>query len=164
MQGPPSHEQWDAVAVRTGQPKVEICHRPFWTSDPFWTDRSRFPAPADVQEFSGIAPVTKQSGNTRVVHRRYACPKFHRQTLLEWVGQTITRSLWSKAYYQQQRAKGVSHYTALRALAYKWLRIIWRCWQDRTAYCEETYLKALRKSQSPLVPLIDDLILEAKNS
>lgn len=130
----------------------------------FGTDRGRFPAPADVQKFSGIAPVTKQSGNTRVVHRRYACPKFHRQTFLEWVGQTITRSIWSRAFYQQQRAKGVSHYTALRALAYKWIRIIWRCWQDKTAYCEETYLKALRKSHSPLVPLIDALTLEANKS
>ena len=129
----------------------------------FGTDRERFPKAAAVQKFTGIAPVTKQSGNTRVVHRRYACPKFHRQTLLEWAGQTITRSLWSRAYYQQQRAKGVSHYTALRALAYKWLRIIWRCWQDKTAYCEDTYLEALRKSQSPLIPLIDALTLEANN-
>jgi len=85
----------------------------------FGTDRERFPRAASVQKFSGIAPVTKQSGNMRVVHRRYACPKFHRQTFLEWVGQTITRSLWSKAYYEQQKAKGVSHYTALRTLAYK---------------------------------------------
>ena len=130
----------------------------------FGTDRSRFPAPADVQKFSGIAPVTKQSGNTRLVHRRYACPKFHRQTLLEWTGQTITRSLWSRAYYQQQRAKGVSHYTALRALAYKWIRIMWRCWQDRKPYCEQTYLDALRKNGSPLVTPIDLLLADAKNS
>jgi transposase len=120
----------------------------------FGTDRTRFQKAAAVQQYSGIAPVTKQSGKMAVVHRRYACPKFHRQTFLEWVGQTLTRSDWSRAFYDQQRDKGISHYTALRALAYKWIRIIWRCWQERKTYCEETYIEALKKHQSPLVPAI----------
>ena len=130
----------------------------------FGTDRSRFRGAGSVQRFAGIAPVTKQSGNTRLVHRRYACPKFHRQTFLEWVGQTITRSLWARAYYEQQKAKGVSHYTALRALAYKWIRIIWRCWQDRVPYCEETYIKSLTERKSPLVSLINELALPGNKS
>lgn len=130
----------------------------------FGTDRDRFRSAGSVQQFSGIAPVTKQSGNMCVVHRRYACPKFHRQTFLEWVGQTITRSLWAKAYYEQQKAKGVTHYTALRTLAYKWIRIIWRCWQDRKPYCEDTYIKALTKAKSPLVPAIRELALPVNKS
>lgn len=128
----------------------------------FGTDREKFASATEAQNFSGIAPVTKQSGNSRVIHRRYACPKFHRQTFLEWVGQTITRSVWARAFYQQQKAKGVSHYTALRALAYKWIRIIWRCWQDRKPYCEDTYIAALRRTGSPLVPRIDELITAAE--
>ncbi|MEO0414461.1 MAG: IS110 family transposase, partial [Verrucomicrobiota bacterium] len=128
----------------------------------FGTDRSKFTHASAAQNFGGISPVTKQSGNSRVIHRRYACPKFHRQTFLEWVGQTITRSIWAKAFFQQQKAKGVSHYSALRALAYKWIRIIWRCWQDRNTYCEETYIKALRSTGSPLIPSIDLLIKGGK--
>ena len=130
----------------------------------FGTDREKFETASSAQNFSGISPVTKQSGKSRVIHRRYACPKFHRQTFLEWVGQTITKSIWSKAFYLQQKAKGVSHYTALRALAYKWIRIIWRCWQDRKPYCEKTYLCALKKTGSPLIPVIDQLLAKAKNS
>jgi hypothetical protein len=64
-------------------------------------------------------------------------------------------SRWAAAYYLQQRTKGCPHHTAVRALAYKWQRVIWRCWQNRTAYREEIYEAALRKSGSPLVSLFD---------
>ena len=40
-----------------------------------------------------------------------------------------------------QRAKGKSHQAAVRALAFKWIRIIYRCWQTRTAYNEVKYLE-----------------------
>jgi hypothetical protein len=60
-------------------------------------------------------------------------------------------SFWAKAYYESQRANGKSHAKAVRALAYKWIRIIWRCWQSRTAYDEVKYLESLRKRNSPLL-------------
>ena len=40
-------------------------------------------------------------------------------------------------------------------LAFKWQRIIWRCWQDRQPYEEQKYEAALRKQGSPLVALFD---------
>ena len=43
------------------------------------------------------------------------------------------------------------HQAALRALAFKWLRILYRCWQTRTPYDESTYLNALKKRGSPLL-------------
>ena len=130
----------------------------------FGTDRERFPSAAAIQQFSGIAPVLKQSGNTHFVQRRFACPAFHRQSFLEWVGQTITKSYWARAFYEQQKAKGVKHYTALRALAYKWIRIIWRCWQDNTPYDEEKYIARLTLHQSPLIPAIKELQLAENKS
>ena len=39
----------------------------------------------------------------------------------------------------------------VRALAFKWLRILWKCWTTNTPYNESTYLAALAKRQSPLV-------------
>jgi hypothetical protein len=36
------------------------------------------------------------------------------------------------------------------ALAFKWIRIIFRLWQDRTTYDENRYLKALESRRSPL--------------
>jgi len=64
-------------------------------------------------------------------------------------------SRWAAAYYLQQRTKGRPHQTAVRALAYKWQRVIFRCWQNRSVDREETDEAALRKSGSPLVALFD---------
>jgi hypothetical protein len=38
----------------------------------------------------------------------------------------------------------------VRALAFKWIRILFRCWQDRVAYDENKYLAALARRGSPL--------------
>jgi hypothetical protein len=54
-------------------------------------------------------------------------------------------------YYEQQRAKGKSHQSAVRALAYKWVRIVYRCWKTRTPYDGSTYLKALKERNSSLL-------------
>jgi hypothetical protein len=57
-------------------------------------------------------------------------------------------------YYQQQRSKGHTHHEAVRALAFKWIRIVFRCWQDRVAYDANTYLTALVKRGSPLGAIV----------
>ena len=77
-----------------------------------------------------------------------------RQTFVEWAAQTIPHSFWARAFYEQQRAKGLSHQAALRALAFKWIRIVFRCWQQHTAYDESTYLSALKRRGSPLLQSI----------
>jgi transposase len=119
------------------------------------SQRERFGAAAQLQHYTGIAPVTKKSGGSCYIHRRYLCPKFHKQSFHEYAGQSILWSRWAAAYYLQQRSKGCPHHTAVRALAYKWQRVIFRCWQNRTPYQEEIYEAALRKHGSPLVALFD---------
>ena len=57
--------------------------------------------------------------------------------------------MWVRAYYQQQRERGNDH-AAVRALAFKWIRIVFRCWKDRVAYDENKYLAALARRGSPL--------------
>jgi transposase len=123
------------------------------------SQRERFEAAANLQHYTGVAPVTKQSGGKCHVHRRYLCPKFHRQSFHEYAQQSVLWSRWAAAYYLQQRTKGSHHHTALRALAFKWQRIIWRCWQDRKPYQEKTYEAALRKASSPLAGLLDKIQL-----
>ena len=103
--------------------------------------------------------MTKQSGGHCRVHRRYLCAKFLRQSFHEYAKESILHSRWAAAYYWQQRERGGSHHTAVRALAYKWQRIIWRCWQNRTQYREETYEAAMHRSSSPLVARLDQIIL-----
>ena len=117
----------------------------------FGEQRSRFKNAAELQKYSGIAPVTERSGNKHWVHWRWRCPNFVRQTFVEWAAQTINKSYWAGEYYNQQRKKGSAHQSALRALAFKWIRILYRCWQTSTPYDEATYLKALERRGSPLV-------------
>jgi len=117
----------------------------------FGEQRERFHGADELQKYSGIAPVTERSGKKSWVHWRWQCPKFLRQTFVEWAAQTINKSFWAGAYYRQQRAKGSSHQAAVRALAFKWIRILYRCWQTRTPYDETIYLNALRKRGSPLL-------------
>jgi transposase len=116
----------------------------------FGTDRSRWGSAAELQAHSGIAPVTERSGKTVWVHHRLACPKFVKQTFHEFADQSIRFSTWARAYYDQQRARGNDHHAALRALAYKWIRILFRCWQTRRPYDEQTYIAALRRRGSLL--------------
>ena len=116
----------------------------------FGTDRQRYQSAEEIQQFSGIAPVTEASGKLRWVHWRMACPKFLRQTFHEFADASRKKSLWAQAYYQQRRQQGASHHSAVRALAYKWIRILYRCWQSHTPYDEAVYLAALRRRHSPL--------------
>ena len=117
----------------------------------FGEQRQRFATAAELQQYSGVAPVTERSGRKHWVHWRWQCPTFVRQTFVEWAAQTVNKSFWAGAYYRQQKAKGSSHQAAVRALAFKWIRILYRCWQERTPYDELTYLEALRRRGSPLL-------------
>ncbi len=120
----------------------------------FGEQRERYQSAAEIQRYTGIAPVTESSGKKHWVHWRLQCPSFLRQTFVEWAGATIPRSFWAAAYYRQQRDKGCSHQAAVRALAFKWIRILYRCWQTRTPYDESTYLNALKRRGSPLLASI----------
>jgi transposase len=120
----------------------------------FGSQRDRYGSADEVQIYSGIAPIMERSGKTKWVHFRRACPKFLRQSFHEWAGHSIVKSAWARAYYQQQRKQGQGHHAAVRALAFKWIRIVFRCWQDRVAYDEKKYLAALAKRGSALSALL----------
>lgn len=94
-----------------------------------------------------------EGGNKCRTHWRFIGPTFPRQTFIEWVGETVPQSIWAKAFYESRRAKGTPHQVILRALAFKWLRIFWRCWHDRQPYDEARLLLALRKRNSPFAAL-----------
>jgi len=119
----------------------------------FGTDRSRYQSAQNVHSFSGIAPVTKSSGKTRAVYFRVACPKFDRQTFHEFARLSIAKSQWARNYVDYYTDKGKNFHTIIRALAFKWIRILWKCWQDRTPYCEEKYMQALKKRGSVFATL-----------
>src|SRR3954470_19280685 len=113
--------------------------------------RCRFLQHSQLARLSGIAPVSERSGKSCRVRWRYFCPKFLRQSFHEYAGESIRHSFWARAYYDEQRAKGKGHQAAVRALAFKWIRIIYKCWKTRTAYDEVKYLEGLRKKGSSLL-------------
>ena len=117
----------------------------------FGEQRDRYTSADELPKYAGIAPVTERSGNKSWVHWRLQCPTFLRQTCVEWAAESIRHSFWARAYYQQQRNKGASPQAAVRALAFKWIRIVFRCWQNRTPYDESVYLHALERRGSPLI-------------
>jgi transposase len=117
----------------------------------FGEQRERYASAEELQKYAGIAPVTERSGKKSWVHWRLQCPKFLRQTFVEWAAESTRHSFWAQVYYQQQRAKGKAHQAAVRALAFKWIRILYRCWQERTPYDESVYLQALKRHSAPLL-------------
>jgi transposase len=109
------------------------------------SDRSRFASAQEVAEYSGIAPVTERSGKKIWIHRRLACSRFVKQSFHEHARCTIATCSWARAFYDSKRAKGMEHHAAIRALAYKWIRIIFRCWKNRVAYDEQRYLESIKR-------------------
>ena len=105
-----------------------------------------------MQCYSGIAPVKEASGNKAngcisVLPVRSFCAR--RSTSLP--RHSIGHSEWAKAYYEHLRNdKNKEHHAAVRSLAFKWIRIIFRCWKDGKPYDEEIYLQSLRRRGSLL--------------
>jgi Transposase IS116/IS110/IS902 family len=122
------------------------------------SQRDRYATAHQIQCYSGIAPVVASSGKQHWVHWRWSCPKFLRQTFQEWALRSIAYSPWARTYYEEQRAKGKGCNTAIRALAFKWIRILFRCWKDRKPYDRVMYhcvLEAHRAKQERVVPFVD---------
>lgn len=120
----------------------------------FGSDRDRYACADEVATFSGIAPVTRQSGRSRVVLRRTACPKFLLQTFHEHAAQAIRWCPWSRAYYDLLKSRKMKHHAALRKLAGKWIRIMYRVWKTRTPYDPDRYLNNLRLKNPEIIPFL----------
>jgi len=120
----------------------------------FGTCRERYQSAFEVECNSGIAPVHIASGKTDRVSFRRACQKFTRQTFQEFAGQTIPRCGWAKDYYQAHCHRPEQHHAAAPALAFKWIRILFRSWKDRKPYDEQLYLTSVRRRRGLLGPAL----------
>ena len=127
----------------------------------FGSQRDRYENADEVATLSGIAPVTKQSGKTRIVHRRYACPKYLRQTFHEFADHARKWCPWSQAYYRLQRSKGMKHHATLRKLASRWIRILFRVWKTRTPYDPDAYLQTIQRKNPDIIPFLQTSNSEA---
>src|SRR5882724_2620456 len=128
----------------------------------FGSERSRYQSALSIQEYSGIAPVQERSGkNQHWIHRRWARPHFVHQSFFEYASQSALHCPWAKAFIQDQLACGKTHPTAVRALAFKWQRIMFVCWRDRVLYHETIYLDSLKHRGSYLARKLDQELPKA---
>jgi transposase len=96
--------------------------------------RGRFPTDASLAALAGAAPSTRQSGRHQVVTFRWPATKSSAMAVIDFAADSRRASPWAAAIYDRHRAAGKTHQHATRILARAWLRVIWRCWQDRTPY------------------------------
>jgi transposase len=104
-------------------------------------NRQQFPDAQSLQCYVGTAPVSFESGQLHKAHLRQACDDFLRATVHLWADLSRRTCPWAQAYYQAHRTRGQSHACALRCLGQKWLKILWRMWQDRTSYDADLHQK-----------------------
>ena len=109
----------------------------------------------DANDFAvqcGIAPIQRQSGNSCCTQRRRACPMFIHQTLVEFAKSSTFTCAWAASFVSAKKALGWKHYRAVRALAFKWSRILYALIRSGSAYDEARYLASLNKKNSPYFP------------
>ncbi len=94
----------------------------------------RCDSPEQVAAICGAAPVTRASGKTRAVGFRYSANKPARVAITGFADNSRHCSAWAADRYNQARARGARHPRAVRILARGWLRVIWACWHNNTAY------------------------------
>lgn len=115
-------------------------------------DPQRFASVGEARALMGTAPVTKASGQSRVVHFRWGCWKFARRTLQLFAEQSRHQCYWAQAFYEKQRRSGHKHHAALRALAHRWLKILLAMRQSGSLYDEDIFVNSQRRYllKSPL--------------
>lgn len=114
----------------------------------FGTDRERFTDAGGMQSFTGVAPVTRSSGQSRTATFRRACPKFARQTFHEFARLSTAKCQWARNYVDYHVGRGKAYHAVVRSLAFKWIRVLFACWKTRTPYNETRYMETLRRRGS----------------
>jgi transposase len=116
-------------------------------------NRAQFPTADTLQATAGTVPVTRQSGRQKSVFFRRYCSHPLRDAAMQLARHSVNQSGWAKAYFVEQLARGHKKARAYRALANRWLRIIWTLWQRREFYDESIHLANRSRRGRPAVSL-----------
>lgn len=96
--------------------------------------------PNALQCYAGTAPVTRRSGRSEfVVARRLAYNRYLGNAVQQWAFCSLQRSAWARAFYDSKIAAGKNHHAALRALANRWLEVLWHCLRLGVLYDEAVH-------------------------
>ncbi len=121
----------------------------------FGSQPDRWSNADQLASFSGIAPITKQSGKQRTVQRRHACPKYLRQTFHEFADAASKWCPWTRARYKMLKDSGMKHHAILRKLARSWIRILFRIWKTKEPFDAKKYIDNLRHRLPGIIPYLD---------
>ncbi|HET6249072.1 MAG TPA: IS110 family transposase [Tepidisphaeraceae bacterium] len=124
-------------------------------------DREVFQSPEALQRYSGAAPITRRSGKSHYVLIRRACNMHLRTAIHLWANLSRVKAPWAEAYYQEKRQRGMSHPAALRCLAMRWLKILWKMWADRTRYDGERHLRDQLKHGSWVIAMMPQPVVQS---
>jgi transposase len=96
--------------------------------------RTRYTNPEALASDAGQTPVTIESGKRRGVVFRRACDKRLRNAVAVLADSSRHHNPWAADIYNRARQRGCRHQHATRILGRAWIRVLWRCWQDRQPY------------------------------
>ena len=115
----------------------------------FGDSRKRTTSPDELAALCGVAPVTVASGKAKKVRQRRACDHTFRQALVHFAFNTaFCQECWAGPFYQRKRSEGATHHAALRCLAKRWLKILYRMWKDQAAYDEQLHQANQKRNQN----------------
>ena len=104
----------------------------------FGDDTTRYADAKARRNYAGTSPITRQSGKKKIVLARYV----HNDRLIDALGRqafaALIASAGARAYYDQQRHRGVGHHAALRQLGNRLVGILHGCLKTGTLYDETT--------------------------
>ena len=83
---------------------------------------------------TGVAPVTRRSGKSRVVTMRRACNKRLRDAMYHWARVAVQHDAVSRERYAELRGRGKRHGHALRTVSERLLRVACSMLLNRTPY------------------------------
>jgi transposase len=104
----------------------------------FGDDPHRYADAKSRKNYAGTSPITRKSGKKKTVLARYIRNDRLIDALTRQAYTALTTSPGARAYYDQLRGRGLSHYTALRQLANRLVGILHGCLKTRTCYDEAT--------------------------
>ena len=102
----------------------------------FGDDPDRYADAKSRKNYSGMSPITQASGTKRVVLARYARNRRLGDALFRQAYSALRSSPGARACYDRQRARGATHYQALRAVANPLVAILHGCLRTHTLYDE----------------------------
>ena len=103
----------------------------------FGDDPYRYESAKARKNYAGTSPITRASGKKKVVAARFVRNNRLIDALMAWAFTSMLASPGARAFYDEQRARGLEHNDALRRLANRLVGILHGCLKSRTLYDED---------------------------